>query len=366
MPSTPTIATATTPWSTNTTLREIADGLRGKRRIVVLTHLKPDGDAVGSTMAVVRALNTPGPWVSAARAEAWYAGPVPPWLRAVAGDTPYRILEAGVQPDVPDVDAVVVLDTGSWTQLQPVREWLSTRAAITSLVDHHVQGDADVAARRFIDPESAAVCQPAALLCQAILNVNAATELPPRVAQALYLGLATDTGWFRHSNVSRRVMVLAGELLDAGADHVSLYQHVEQQETPSRLRLLGRALATLELHEAGTIATMTLTKRDFAECAAQPGESGGFVDHGQSIPSVRVTAVLTEASGAEFGQDAAGTVTKISLRSKPGDGAIDVNAVAKRLGGGGHIRAAGARLAAPLDRAKAELVRLIAEEAARS
>ena len=348
-----------TAWNTNTSIPELAAFLRGKQRIVVLPHVKPDGDAVGSTLALVRALNKPQAWVSGARAEAWYTGPQAPWMRAVARDTAFRVLGEGGPPADAKPDAVVILDTGSWAQLEAVHEWLAPRREVAAVVDHHIQGDADVAARLHIDTGAAAVCQPVARLCCQVLGVTDPSRLPPDVAEALYLGMATDTGWFRHSNVSREVMSTAGELLEAGPAHVRLYQLIEQQETPSRLKLLSRALASLELFDQDRIAVMSVTKKDFAETGAQPGESGGFVDFGQSIPTVQVTCLLTEASPAEFGQPATGPLTKISLRSKPTEPAVDVNVVAKALGGGGHIRAAGARTMMTIAQTKAEIVRLI-------
>lgn len=350
-----------TTWTTNAGLEEIAGFLRGKRRVVVLTHAKPDGDAVGSSLALVRALNQPGAWAPpGGRAEAWYTGPQPPWLADIAGTTPHRVLAPGAAPPSEPPDAVVVVDTGSWAQVEALHEWLAPRREITSVVDHHVQGDAEIAARRHIDTSAAAACQPVGELCRLLLEKPALTQLPAEVAEALYLGLATDTGWFRHSNVSRRVMVAAGELLDAGANHVRLYRVLEQRESISRLKLLGRALGTLELHDAGRLAVMTITRRDFQECAAQPGESGGFVDYGQSISGVEVTAILTEASPEEYGQSvAAGSLTKISLRSKEGPAAVDVNQVAKQVGGGGHVRAAGARMPLPLSAAKQRLIELV-------
>lgn len=350
-----------TTWSTNTTLEQIAARLRTRKKIVVLTHVKPDGDAAGSTLALVRALNTPRAWVAADRAEAWYFGPTPPWISDVAGDTPHRLLGEGGPPQVEGVDAVVVLDTGSWTQLEAVHEWLAPRREMTMLVDHHIQGDAEVAAERFIDTSAAAVCQPVAELCRLILDVPDRTRLPGPVAEALYMGLATDTGWFRHSNVSRGVMVAAGDLLQAGADHIKLYQLLEQRETVSRLKLLSRALASLELHDQDRLAVMSVTKKDFAESGAQPGESGGFVDFGQSIPTVEVTCLLTEATGAEYGPgvDPRAPVTKVSLRSKASGHEVDVNKIARALGGGGHVRAAGARTARPIEETKQDVIRLV-------
>lgn len=349
-------------WSTNATLDDIAQRLRAARKVVVLTHLKPDGDAVGSTAAVVRALNTPGPWLTPNRAEAWYSGPMPPWFRDVIADTPHRVLPASGPPADVHPEAVLILDTGSWSQLEPVREWLPSRRAITSVIDHHVQGDPDVASQRHIDTASAAACQPAAELCRLLLGAPSLANLPKAVADTLYLGLATDTGWFRHSNVNHRVMETAGQLLDAGADNVRLYQIVEQRESLARLKLLARALASLELHEGGRVAVLSLTREDFDLTGAQAGESGGFVDFGQSIDGVQVTCLLTEAAPGEYaGAQPGGTLTKISLRSKSTPPRVDVNAIARHFGGGGHVQAAGARSPGSISAVKGEVVKLLGE-----
>ncbi len=349
-------------WTTNTTLDEIARRLAPMHRVLVLTHLKPDGDALGSTLAVVRALNQSATWSSTPRAEVWYYGPMPPWARDVIGDTPCTIAESGMLPDASAFDAIVILDTGSWSQVEPARSILAGNASKITVIDHHMQGDADVADGRFIDTSAAAACQPAAELCRLLLGVAGIDALPAPIAHVLYLGLATDTGWFRHSNVTRKVMTTAGALLDAGADHVELYRVVEQRESVARLKLLARALASLEVH--GCLAVMTLLRKDFAETGAQAGESGGFVDFGQAISGVEVTALLTEAGPGEYGSP--GPVTKVSLRSKPGPGGrggVDVNVVAKQLGGGGHVRAAGARPDLPMEMAKRRVIELVERQA---
>ncbi len=344
--------TATDAWGSTTTLEELARWLSRCERVVVLTHVKPDGDAVGSTLALVRALNHG----RAPRAEAWYFPPLPPWVKDVADGTAYRVIEKDGPAAHLDPDAIVVVDTGSWAQLDPVHDWLAARHERVAIIDHHVKGDAGVAPLRVVDTTAAAACQPVGELARLVLGAPSLSRLPRAVATPLYLGLATDTGWFRHSNVGKAVMATAGELLEAGAENVRLYQIVEQRDSPGRLRLLARALASLELHEGGRVATMALRLKDFAESGAEPGESGGFVDLPQNVPGVMVTVLLTEAGTA------ASPLTKLSMRSKDVDGAIDVNLAATAFGGGGHVRAAGARLPMDLDAARPTIVRELARQ----
>jgi riboflavin kinase/FMN adenylyltransferase len=360
--SMPQTTTTTDAYTTNTTAAEVAAWLRGARSVVCLTHVKPDGDAVGSTLAIARAINmATGSSGAVSIAECWYAGPMPDWFAAVAGPSKCRVIEPGQPvPGALDPERIVVTDTGAWNQLDGYADWLRARADRAAVLDHHLSGDADTAPRRIVDTTTAAVCQTAADVCAAILGV-APADLPEAVATPLYLGLATDTGWFRHSNVSPPVMRLAGDLLAAGADHTRLYDLLQLRERPARLRLMARALSHLEMHEPPGLAILSLTKRDFDEASAAPGESGGFVDIPQSVEAVRATALLTEQPGPD------GPITKISLRTKPvawnGREPIDANVVCNRLGGGGHARAAGARVAGTLETAKALLLEALRETA---
>jgi len=337
-------------WSTNTTLADISRTLRA-RRVVVMTHIRPDGDAIGSTLALTRALNLAKP----DSAEAWYFGPQPLWFKDLAKGTPCKVLEHSTIPppgSEAEPDAIAILDTGSWAQLEPGATWLKPRRDRICLVDHHMQGDPDVAARRFIDTTAAAAAQPVAELCRLILAKSRVAELPREIAEPLYLGMGTDTGWFKHSNVSPRVLRDAGELLEAGVDHSELFRVIEQQDRPARMILLGRALTTLKFDADASIASMILTKKDFDECKAAPGDASGFADYAQTVASVRVVVMLTEAE-----RDAQGRpVTKISLRSKNTPDSPDVNKICNLFGGGGHVRASGARIQAEISEARRQVI----------
>lgn len=358
-------------WGTTTTIADLAQWLEGKRKVVILTHTKPDGDALGSTLAVLRALNLKAKNESTrigvsmpAPAVAWYFGPQPPWASGLIGHDNVLTPETSELSDMPEPDAIIILDTGSWSQLEPVREWLASRTDRAAVIDHHVQGDPDVAPRRVVETSSAAACQIAADLCRRILGLESIAKLPGEIAQVLYLGIAMDTGWFKHSNVSPGVLRTAASLLETGVDHARLFQFIEQRDRPTRLKLLARALSSLELVDQDRIAVMTLTRKDFADTGTESGDAGGFTDYCNSVESVRVVAVLSEVDGKEYGKPGA-TVTKISMRSKSGPSHIDVNVVAKGMGGGGHVHAAGARLDLPLMQAKARVIEEIRKQAVR-
>lgn len=340
-------------WGSTASVGEIASWLRTRKRIVVVTHSKPDGDALGATLAVARSLR-----LSAAKIDArcWYAGPMPEWAAAVAGDTPWGLVERDGQPE--GVDGVVILDTGTWSQLEMVKPLIDKLNPESALLDHHLHGDESVSPRRIVEPTAAAVAEPAAALCAALLEVAGPSRLPAEVATPLYLGLATDTGWFRFSNVRPGTLRMAADLIQAGVDHAGLYRLVEQRDRPSRLKLMARALESMEFAAGGRVAISLLTRKDFAEAGASPAETGGFADLALSIERVLVSAILTESEGPGGPGHA---LTKVSMRSKPGPDEVDVNAVCMALGGGGHARAAGARLGLGLTEAKERVVKVLAE-----
>lgn len=326
-------------WRTTASLEQISARLISARRIAVFTHSKPDGDAVGSALALTRALAALGK-----HAIAVFLTPWSDRFNAVVRDTPV-IIEHERWTDheeLRDIDTAVIVDTGSWSQLADARPWLEPRAADTIILDHHAHGDPGVAPARYIDTAAAAACEIIAALCARLLGIDAPARFPLPVAEALYLGIATDTGWFRYSNTTAQTLRLAADLIDAGVDHNALYRAIEQSDKASRLLLIGRALHSIRFVHNNTIAIMTITLRDIAETGADMEEVGGFTDLPQSVASVRSVAVLVELEP---------NLIKVSFRSKAGDDSVDVNLAAQQLGGGGHKHAAGAKIKRPLPEA---------------
>jgi len=342
----------TNTWLTNTTLDDITEQLRDSQSVVLLTHDKPDGDALGSTLALARALTRLG-----VEATPVYFGAWPKRFDPIVAST--HTLMLGDEPDLDllpkDPSRIVIADTGAWSQLSKVRPWLEPRAERAVVIDHHLHGDTGTAPARHIETAAAAVCQTIAELCRRLLCVERINELPGDIATPLYLGLATDTGWFRHSNVTPTTLRCAADLLEAGADHSALYRLTEQMERPSRLRIIGRALSSLSLCAEDAVAVMSITRGDLKDVGADSGDSGGLTDMLLSMAPVRVAACLTEVSP---------TRTKISFRSKTGTDetpTIDVNKIARSLGGGGHAQAAGARLECAIDQAREQTTKAMTD-----
>ncbi len=344
-------------WTTNTDVEQLVAWLLEGQRFAVLTHTKPDGDAVGSTIAMVRALRVicERKGGDPSQIKAYYAGGPPRWIADVAFEDEYVTANVN-ELEALDPDRILITDTGAWTQLREVAPFIEERADRIAIVDHHLTGDGEIGAKRLIVTTDAAVCQSAARLCAHMLACGP-EELPSEIAEALYLGIATDTGWFRHSNVNPAVMRDAGALLAAGVDHSRLYQLTEQQDPAGRILLMGRVLAGMQLHSRDRIAVLQVHMKDIYEVGLEPGHTSGLGDRAMGIASVQVCVTLTETGETP-------ALTKVSMRSKEGPNAVDVAQIARSVGGGGHARAAGARVTGEIEEVAAALVRAIGEELA--
>jgi len=312
--------------------------LSRSRRVLLTTHVRPDGDALGSCAAMALALRRRG-----TAAEVLLLSPPP---RKYA----YILDENGIAPfvgrsdvpanlDIASFDTLAVLDTGTWQQLPHLRQRLAGCTLRVLVVDHHLTQETwgDV---RLVRPQAAATGQIVADLIDAM---NVAIDRP--IAEALYLALITDTGWLQFSNTTPDALRLTARLLEAGADQQRLYRLLYQSERLSRFALQSRAMQSLELLPGGRVAVMTLTRRDFEQCAADDGDTENLINLPLMIESVEVSILVVEPlDGGDI---------RVSLRSKS---AVDVARFAERFGGGGHARAAGLKLPPPLETARAQVV----------
>lgn len=310
----------------NTTLPLIAAKLTQARSVLVTTHAKPDGDAFGSVIATAHALELAGKSV-----ERWVVPPLPQSLTVLNGmAAPVHLCTEQTGPwPTGEPDAIVIADTGSSSQLGPLWPWVRQRRDRVIVLDHHLRGD-DIAAMRYVDTSAAAACEIVAELIDAL-----GVAWDPLIAKALYVGVASDTGWFHFSNTTPRTLRLAARLLEHGVDHAALYQQLEQRERAEKLPLMARALTSLQPLADGTAALMLLAHKDFVETGATTQDTERLVDLPQVVAAVRLVALVTEPEPGRV---------RISLRSKPGPGAVDVNVLAMQFGGGGHARAAGAKV----------------------
>ncbi len=341
-------ATESPAYESTVTPSDLAEWVRGAGRLLVICHTRPDGDAVGSTLAIARAAKTAGVDVQLA-----YAGELPPWMDEILQDASWVHLDAG-DPPAP-FDKCLVCDTGAWSQLEPYKPWIAGKADHVAVLDHHRSGSPDVAEARLIDSDAAAACEMGAEICTLLLGIENASKLPLDIAEPLMLGLGTDTGWFRHPSVTPHVLRLAADLVQAGAEHPKLVKMTMLSDPIQRLKLMSKALGSLSLHEDLGVAVVKVSAEDITSIGASVGMTSGFADPALAVKSVHVAIVLVELPPEGDGTKK----VKISMRSKV-DGP-DVAQLAGAFGGGGHIRAAGARSELSLDETEAKLLELIAQ-----
>jgi phosphoesterase RecJ-like protein len=331
-------------YASTATIQEIADRIAAADRLLLTTHVKPDGDGMGSALALWRAVRPRG-----VHTDIFLMGSVEPRLYDIAGDTPFHHASDG-KPPAGEYDLVVVLDTGSWSQLEPIADWLREHRDRVVVIDHHAKGD-DVASMRLVDTTAAATTQVLVPVLEAMgCDI---TGGPESIAEALFVGLATDTGWFRFPSAGPKTLHLAARLLELGVDKPRLYQIIEETFRPQRMALQGRALASLDYALDGAVAIMCLRPEDFRETRGSMQDVSELVNMPMVVRTIRISILLAQTSPGK---------TKLSFRSKPdiagvhNGASIDMNALAQRFGGGGHMHAAGAMVKTTIDEAKATLI----------
>ena len=321
-------------YQSTASLQQRADRINGARHIICTAHAKPDGDATGSVMALVRVLQ------ETHDVHAWLAGSVPPPMQVILGDTPWTHIREASDIPVGEPDLIVVLDTGARSQLHPIVDWLDARSDRVIGVDHHASGD-DIASDRYIDA-TAASCT---MLVLSLID-HLKRPITREVAEPLFAGLATDTGWFRQANADAAAFNVASRLLSCGVDKDGLFRAIEETARPQRLALQARAFESIDWRLNGRVAVMRLSLIDFADTGGRRSEVTGMVNGPLVVADAEMSALLLEERQG---------VIKISMRSKPpaqsGGAFFDVRAVANALGGGGHVHAAGAEVQGDLDTA---------------
>ncbi len=318
--------------------------------VLVLTHAKPDGDAIGSLVAMVEGLQLLG-----AKPHGLLVPIVPNYLAAFADNPLLSVLDVehpGKNAPPTDATHAIVLDTQAWAQIGAAKPILEPLLANTLVIDHHLTGDLE-APQMCVDTAAAAagelVFDVLTLAGVQVGHPGAQSPALARLRTALFLAIASDTGWFRFSNTSPKTHRIAAALQECGVDAAALYENTMQNDRPERLYITGRALSSTRFLAEGKAAIMSVTEQDFAETGAGNGDYEGVVDFPRRIKTVQIACLASEVRVKdENGQPQ--VQTRISFRSKPdiGLGAVDCTQIAGQFGGGGHARASGAKVLAPL------------------
>ena len=299
--------------------------LKRHDEFLILSHQDPDGDALGSSLALQAALRAQGKRVTTAN-----ESPVPESLRFLPGWESIR-----VAAEVPEkFGAVFVLDCSSLERVGPTAERLVAPVAAVACVDHHA-GNEGFGDPRLVDVEASATAELIHDLLEAI-----GLPIGPEIAASLYAGIASDTGAFRYLNTTPKILRLAARLVEEGADPAMTAEALYARKSAGSLRILGLALASLESRASGQLAALTISRDMFDRARATAEDADGIVQYAKSLLGARVGVLIQEPTPGEV---------RISFRS---DGSVDVNRVAGVFGGGGHKNAAGARVKGDLEKVR--------------
>jgi phosphoesterase RecJ-like protein len=339
--------------------QQIVDVLLTRKRVLVTTHVRPDGDALGTTAALVLGLrkvgigaevlllsHLPSKYAFVYRdndivfhdvENGWDRVGLGPGSRVSGSGDASSSSSRNPKPETRDpffdrFDALLVADTGTWSQLPGLREQMESSGFMSRapkiVLDHHLTQE-DCADHKLVITAAAAAGEIAFELLEQF-----PAEIDAPIAEALFLAIASDTGWFQFANTRPFTHRLAATLIEKGKlDTDRLYQLLYQNERAERVALQARALQSLELLADGRLAVMTIRKDDFTQTGAKVPDTENLINIPLQIRTVEVSLLFTEPLDA-------GPV-RVSLRSK---GKVDVAKLAEQFQGGGHARASGLKL----------------------
>jgi len=312
-------------------LSAICRVLREKDRFLIACHENPEGDAIGSELALALALRKMGKTATVLNAD-----PVPGNLLFLPGAGTVVFAEDGSKYDV-----AVVVDCGSPDRTGRVAQELRKCPLLVNIDHHRTNGDLGELA--LVDPDAAAT----GLLIYRVLSAMG-YEIGLDVATNIYVAVLTDTGSFHYGSSSPEAFEVAGEMVRRGVDPWAVAEQVYETQSALRLRLLGRVLDSLEIAADGRVACVTTMREDLREFASGKDALEGFINYPRSIVGVEVAVSFREEEGSVF---------RVSFRSK---GRVDVSAVAARFGGGGHRNAAGCTVPGTLSDVKKRVLETLA------
>jgi bifunctional oligoribonuclease and PAP phosphatase NrnA len=294
-------------------IEDLVASIRSNQRFLVATHVRPDGDAIGSVLSMAHMLQRLGK-----KADPYCQDPAPTAYKFLPAA--HSIRDAVPRPSLYDV--AILVDCGEFLRVGPALAESIRQVPLLVSIDHHVShtsfGDL------FWNTTSA--CSTCEMLYDLCLRLPLTVDSD--LATTLYTGLLADTGSFRFSNTNQRVLEIAASLVAAGADPAFIAEQVYDSASVESLRLLARVLATLSFHASGRLATAEMSRKMFSETAATPADAEGFINFLRSVKPVEMAMLFREGTEGNV---------HVSMRSK---GDVDVASFAQRQGGGGHRHAA--------------------------
>jgi bifunctional oligoribonuclease and PAP phosphatase NrnA len=310
-------------------LTEIAGTIKGSSRLFLATHINPDGDAIGSLLALNCLLGGLGKDVTA-----FVADPIPSNFRFLPTSN-LVVNELSGRQDR-SFDLAIVVDSTDWERTGEDIPSIVRPAKVIN-IDHHVSNNSfgDI---NYVDPKASAVGE---MLYDVVDALG--MKIDARVATCLYTAIMTDTGSFTYSNTTARAFEISEKLVRCGARPAKIAEEINENYSVSRLELLRLALFSLEFTGNRRIGSMTITQEMFKETGTGPDMIEGFIDYPRFVAGVKVAVLFRELAGGGY---------KVSFRSRD---ALDVSRIAGRFGGGGHVNASGCTIPGDLARVKGDV-----------
>ncbi|MFI5370730.1 MAG: bifunctional oligoribonuclease/PAP phosphatase NrnA [Candidatus Eisenbacteria bacterium] len=311
------------------------DFIARHQRFLLTTHINPDGDGLGSEVALAL-------WLVARGKQALILNDavVPPQFLFMTGEVAIESWESELaERRFTESDALVVLDTSNRQRIGRLAQTVERSLLPIAVVDHHATHTRGFGKINVIEPDAAATGE---ILFE--LFRESGHPITPAIAEALYVAVMTDTGSFRYSNTDPHVHRMAAELLAHGLDPQRLHALVHAHASAGRMRFFGEVLASLEMDSDGRLVVLTARPEQFQRHGLVGADTDGLVDMPRTIAGVEAVVLFSEAEPGK---------TKVSLRST---GRVSVDGLASRHGGGGHVHAAGILLRCGTDEARGRIL----------
>ncbi len=313
-----------------------------RARFLLTTHVNPDGDGLGSEVACALWLEALGKSVRILN-----DSPVPPAFEFLSGDHAIETFEeTRAETRFGEADVLLVLDTSNRQRIGRLAPVIDRHAIEVAIVDHHVSHDG-FGKVNVIEPGAAATAE----IVYDLIGESGVPLTKP-MAEALYVGLMTDTGSFRYSNTDGDAHRMAAALVDTGLDPQRIHARVHSHASAGRLRFFGEVLGALRMIEDGRIAVLEAAPEQFQRHGLVGADTEGLVDMPRAIAGVEVVALFSELEPGKV---------KVSLRST---GRVAIDQVCSALGGGGHVHAAGVLMHGTRERAMARVLPELAKRVA--
>ncbi len=325
-------------------LAQAVEMIRAGGRILLVSHTRPDGDALGSQAGLRQMILADAKAAGRTCKVETLVLSEPAKIYDFLLPLKFLLMESNIFPRqvtegrLNDFDLIILVDTSATRQLPGVGEYLQNQAKNLLVIDHHLAGDIE-GQHRLVDTTAAAAGE---IVFE--LSRQGGLPLNQTAAEALFTAVATDTGWFRFENTTAKSLEIAAALFRAGAEPHHLYHRVFENDPVEKLRLTAETLGTLKMHHHGKLATLKISQDMFGRTQTNRSHVENIVNLPQQVSTVAAVVLFVYVEPE---------VTRCSLRSK---GSVDVNRVASHFGGGGHQHAAGATLHCSLEKAQEQVL----------